>query len=118
MNLWIENYLKEFINGRQDNWSTLLPIAEFAHNSWKHEHTKYTPHQLILGINPTTNLSIPDDENPNAQQRLMQLSKAQQDAQRVTVRSLCLSVVLVLEFLDRGISRIGSRPDVSVRKSS
>jgi len=82
MNLWIENYLKEFVNGRQDNWSTLLPIAEFAHNSWKHKHTKYTPHQLILGINPTANLSIPDDENPNAQQRLMQLSKAQQDAQR------------------------------------
>jgi len=68
MNLWIENYLKEFVNGRQDNWSILLPITEFAHNSWKHKHTKYTPHQLILGINPTTNLSIPDDENPNAQQ--------------------------------------------------
>jgi len=76
MNLWIENYLKEFVNGRQNNWSTLLPIAEFAHNSWKHKHTKYTPHQLILGINPTTNLSIPNDENPNTQQRLMQLSKA------------------------------------------
>jgi len=58
MNLWIENDLKEFVNGRQDNWSTLLPITEFTHNSWKHEHTKYTPHQLILGINPSTNLSI------------------------------------------------------------
>jgi len=34
------------------------------------------------------------------------------------VRSPCLSVVLVLEFSDRGISQIGSRPDVSVRKSS
>jgi len=36
----------------------------------------------------------------------------------VTVRSLCLSVVQVLEFLDRGISQIGSRPNVSIRKSS
>jgi len=36
----------------------------------------------------------------------------------VMVRSLCLLVVLVLEFLDRGISRIGSRPDVSIRKTS
>jgi len=33
MNLWIENDLKEFVNGRQDNWSTLLPITEFTHNS-------------------------------------------------------------------------------------
>jgi len=36
----------------------------------------------------------------------------------VMVRSPCLSVVLVLEFSDRGISQIGSRPDVSIRKSS
>jgi len=68
MNLWIENYLKEFVNGQQDNWSTLLPIAEFAHNSWKHKHTKYTPHQLILGINPSANLSIKEDTNPSAHQ--------------------------------------------------
>ena len=36
----------------------------------------------------------------------------------VTVRSLCLSVIQVLEFLDRGISQIGSQPDVLIRKSS
>ena len=36
----------------------------------------------------------------------------------VMVRSLCLSVVLVLEFSDRGISQIGSQPDVSIRKLS
>jgi len=36
----------------------------------------------------------------------------------VMVRSPCLSVVLVLEFSDRGISQIGSQPDVSIRKSS
>jgi hypothetical protein len=82
MNLWVENYLREFVNGRQDNWSTLLPIVEFAHNSWKHEHTKYTPHQLIIGINPTTNISIPDDSIPSAQQRLLELSEARQDAQK------------------------------------
>jgi hypothetical protein len=39
MNLWIEVYLRNFINGRQNNWSELLPIAEFAHNSWRHEKT-------------------------------------------------------------------------------
>jgi len=36
----------------------------------------------------------------------------------VTVRSLCLSVILVLEFSDRGIFQIGSRPNISIRKSS
>ena len=82
INLWIENYLKEFVNGWQDNWSTLLPIVEFAHNSWKHEHTKYTPHQLILGINPSANLSIKEDTNPSAYQRLLTIQKARKDAQQ------------------------------------
>ena len=82
MNLWIENYLKEFVNGRQDNWSTLLPIAKFVHNSWKHEHTKYTPHQLIFGINPSANLSIQEDTNPSAHQQLLIIDKAQSDAQK------------------------------------
>jgi len=36
----------------------------------------------------------------------------------VTVRSLCLSAVLVLEFSDRGNSQIGSQPDISIRKLS
>ena len=36
----------------------------------------------------------------------------------VTVRSPCPSVILVLEFSDRGVSQIGSRPNVSIRKSS
>ena len=44
MNQWIETYLRSFVNGRQNNWSALLPIAEFAHNTWKHEHTRHTPH--------------------------------------------------------------------------
>jgi len=39
-------------------------------------------------------------------------------AQNVTVRSPCLAVILVLEFSDRGVSQIGSQPDVSIRKSS
>jgi hypothetical protein len=33
MNQWIETYLCNFVNGRQDNWSDLLPITEFTHNS-------------------------------------------------------------------------------------
>jgi len=45
-------------------------------------------------------------------------SKSRRPKDPVTVRSLCLSIVLVLGFSDRGNSRIGSRPNVSIRKSS
>jgi hypothetical protein len=33
MNQWVENYLCTFVTGRQNDWSKLLPMAEFAHNS-------------------------------------------------------------------------------------
>jgi len=81
MNRWIEDYLRQFVIGRQDNWSVLLPIAEFAHNSWKHEHTKHTPHELLIGMNPTVDITMPDDSVPAAQERLKQLQQARSDAQ-------------------------------------
>jgi hypothetical protein len=81
MNQWIETYLRSFVNGRQNNWNSLLPMAEFAHNSWRHEHTKHTPHELIFGFNPTASISIPEDNVPAAQERLKMLREARIDAQ-------------------------------------
>jgi len=81
MNQWIETYLCDFVNGRQNNWSSLLPVAEFAHNSWKHDQTKYMPHELITGSIPSAKLMLLDDSIPSAQQRLSKLSKARTDAQ-------------------------------------
>jgi len=82
MNQWVETYLRQFITGRQNNWSALLPMAEFAHNSWKHEHTKHTPHELITGINPTASISTPEDAVPATQDRLKQLQRSRIDAQK------------------------------------
>src|ERR1700692_228723 len=82
MNRWIKDYLRQFVIGRQNNWSELLPMAEFAHNSWKHENTKHTPHELLIGINPTALISAPDNAVPAAQERLNQLLYARSDAQK------------------------------------
>ena len=83
MNLWVENYLKEFVNARQNDWSMWLPMAEFSHNSWKHEHTNRTPHELIMGINPTASITIPDDSIPTAHDRLTELQTIRSIAQQV-----------------------------------
>ena len=88
MNQWIEGYLRQFVKGRQNNWSSLLPIAEFAHNSWKHEHTKHSPHELIIGINPTASFNTPEDPVPAAQDRLQELIKTRQDAQNALQRRI------------------------------
>jgi hypothetical protein len=81
MNQWIEGYLWLFVKGCQNNWSSYLPIVEFAHNSWKHKHTKHSPHELITGINPNTSFNVPKDPVPAVQNCLQELIKARQDAQ-------------------------------------
>jgi hypothetical protein len=83
MNQWVETYLHSFVNGRQDNWSALLPLAEFAHNSWKHETMKHSPHELITGNVPSAKLMPLDDLTPTAEARLKQLSEARSDAQQM-----------------------------------
>ena len=88
MNQWIETYLRSFVNGRQDNWSALLPVAEFAHNTWKHQHTKYTPHELIIGIVPSAKLMPLDDSTPSAHSRLSDLQKACTDAQQALLKRI------------------------------
>ena len=57
-------------------------MAEFAHNSWEHEHTKHTPHELIHGFNPTASFTIPEDSIPATQERLQELSKSRSEAQQ------------------------------------
>ena len=88
MNRWIEDHLRQFVIGRQNNWSALLPVAEFAHNSWKHEHTKHTPHELITGTNPSASITTPDDSVPAAQERLKQLQESRSDAQKALQRRI------------------------------
>jgi hypothetical protein len=88
MNRWIEDYLCQFVIGRQNNWSTLLPVAEFAHNSWKHEHTKHTPHELITGINPIASIDTPNDSVPAVQEQLKQVQESRSDAQKALQRRI------------------------------
>ena len=88
MNQWIETYLRHFVNGRQNNWSDLLPMAEFLHNLWKHESSKYLPHELITGCVSLAKLMPLSDTIPLAQQRIMELTKARSNAQQSLQRHI------------------------------
>ena len=50
-NQWLKQYLRFWVNHHQDNWRQLLPMAEYAHNSWRSETTKTTPYQTLMGYN-------------------------------------------------------------------
>jgi len=48
----LEQYLWLFIGERQDNWYTLLPLAEFSYNNHVHSSTQQMPFLLDTGQHP------------------------------------------------------------------
>ncbi len=68
--------------GRQNNWAKLLPIAEFAHNSWKNNMTHHSPHELLTGTRPQVDIQLIDGNIPAADVRLKELEEARQEVQK------------------------------------
>ena len=48
----MEAYFQVFVNFQQNDWTRLLPIAEFAYNNAKNASTGYTPFELNCGYHP------------------------------------------------------------------
>jgi len=83
MNAWIEQYLRPWTSGKPSAWSQLLPVAEFAHNSWKHDVARRSPHELLIGIKPQVILKHLESSTPAAETRLRLLDEARQSAQKL-----------------------------------
>ena len=52
VNQELEQYLRLFVNERQDDWDDLLPLAEFQYNSHVHSAMQQTPFMLNSGRHP------------------------------------------------------------------
>jgi len=52
VNQELEQYLQIFVGERQDDWYTLLPLAEFSYNNHIHSSTQQTPFLLDTGRRP------------------------------------------------------------------
>lgn len=46
----LKEYFRHFINDSQSNWSELLPMACFAHNTTVHSVTNFTPFEILHGF--------------------------------------------------------------------
>ena len=57
----MEQYLRCYVNYRQDDWAKWLPLAEFAANNQENESTKMTPFFVNSGWDPriTADLTPP-----------------------------------------------------------
>jgi hypothetical protein len=52
VNQELEQFLQIFVRERQDNWYSLLPLAEFSYNNHVHSSTQHTPFLLDTGRHP------------------------------------------------------------------
>jgi hypothetical protein len=52
VNQELEQFLRLFVNERQDDWDELLPLGEFSYNNHVHSSTQQTPFMADVGRNP------------------------------------------------------------------
>ena len=72
-NQTMEAYLRHYVNQRQDNWVSLLPMAQLAYNNKRSETTKLTPFFANFGKN--ANSFLHPREGPNTEKALVKASE-------------------------------------------
>jgi transposase InsO family protein len=57
VNQALEQYIRLYVNYNQVDWTTLLPLAEFAYNNTPHSTTKVSPFFANYGYNPSFDIT-------------------------------------------------------------
>ena len=81
VNQELETYLRLFASNKPEEWSRILSMAEFAHNSATHSVTQRTPFSLMMGYKPQAYPPLGKTFLPNLESRLSNLVTARDDAQ-------------------------------------
>jgi hypothetical protein len=63
VNQELKQYLRVFVSKWQDNWTELLPLAEFQYNNHVHASTQHSPFLLNTGHHPC--MGFEPDEAPS-----------------------------------------------------
>jgi hypothetical protein len=74
LNQTMEQYLRSYVNEKQDNWVELLPMAQFAYNSATAETTKVSPFFANHGYQPEAYREPRKDET-RAEQATLEATK-------------------------------------------
>ena len=88
----LEQYLHIFIDYYQQNWASLLPLAQYTLNAWPNATTKKAPFELIMGHIPRVHQSVRPFKSPTVEARMQQMKQARQDAKEALKKAADLEV--------------------------
>ena len=84
----LEQYLRIFINHRQNDWEEWLPMAEFSYNNKVHSSTKQTPFFLETGTHPRMGVEpIREVKHEQAKEFATRMKNARQEAEAASTKA-------------------------------
>ena len=93
----LEQYLRIFIDYHQQNWASLLPLAQYTLNAWPNTTTKKAPFELILGHIPKVHQSARPFKSPSVENRLQQLKQAHEEAREALQKATDMTLPTCFE---------------------
>ena len=96
-NQQLEQYLRIFIDYHQQNWASLLPLAQYTLNTWPNATTKKAPFELIMGHIPRVHQSARPFKSPTVEARMQQMKQACQNAKEALKKAADLEVPTCFE---------------------
>ena len=86
-NQWLEQYLCFWVDHQQTNWHHYLPLAEFAHNSWKNEVMGQSPFEILMGYSPRAEIFDVTSSIPTIALRLRDWKRAREEARKLMIKA-------------------------------
>ena len=84
----LEQYLRIYVNHRQNNWAEWLAIAEFAFNNKVHTATKTSPFQVNYGREPRMGFDIrKKGKNEKVEEFVKEMKERHEEARAALVKS-------------------------------
>ena len=83
MNQELEQYLRFYVNERQDDWIEYLPTAEFAHNNRIHASTRHSPFKILYGRDPKMDLLPEPSLSEAANGYVDEIKTSQENAEKM-----------------------------------
>lgn len=79
VNAVLEDYLRYFVNERQDDWASWLPVAEFSYNNTPSSSTLFSPFFACFGFHPRFNSLSLSSAVPSADAWVTSMQKIHED---------------------------------------